>query len=123
MESGSGSQIGFALVAILVVLIGIVVLTQIQIRKQYTFMSPLPPDAVLQNAARAVGGGQGQYDAAGDLSVPFRNGIMSISAEPTNGGTAVHVWLSRYPFFGANGMQVMSYQRNVGRVRRAVQAS
>lgn len=110
------------IIGFFVLLLAIVILVQFQIRKQYHFPSNLDPETALQAAARGAGGGSSFIDAAGQLSVPYRNGIMSVAAEPTPEGSMVHVWLSEYPFWGANGFQVMGYQRAVKRVRRSVGA-
>jgi len=108
------------IVAIIVV---ILVVVQLQIRRQYDLESPLPPDAAASNISRAIGGGVALFDAAGDLSIPFNGGILSVALEPVGTGSNLHVWLSQYNFISANGFQVLAYKGKVSKIRRAVSGS
>ena len=111
----AGLVIGLILASIVVVLI----LVQVQIRKQHHFDSPLPPEAVIASVSRAVGGGSAYRDATGDLSIPFNGGILSVAIEPAGAGSSLHVWLSQYNFLAANGFQVLAYRNRVAKIRNA----
>ena len=116
-------DVGVVIGLIIAVVVIVLVVVQIQIRRQHRFESPLPPEMAVANISRSIGGGEALVDAAGDLSIPFNDGILSVAIEPASGGSSLHVWLSRYNFFGANGFQVLSYKRAVSKIRRAVNAS
>ena len=105
------------------ILIGVVVLLQKQIRHQYRLKSSMSSEGAVQAISRAVGGGQAYVDAGGDLAVPFRNGICSIAITPSDDGIEIHVWLSQYPFLAANGFQVMGYKSLVRRIQRSTAGS
>ena len=111
------------IVLILLICIGIVVLVQIQVRKQYYIDTRLNPEAALQVAARTIGGGEAILDAAGDLSIPLRAGTLSVSATPSASGTQVQMWLSSFPVLGVDGRYVAAYKRRVKKVRRALSAA
>lgn len=116
-------EVGTVLIIVAVAIVAILVLVQIQIRKQYDFATSMPPEQAAQVISRAVGGGQALIDAAGDLSIPYRDGTLSVAIAETGPGSEIHVWLSQYRFLAANGFQVMGYKRKVSKIKRAVGAS
>ena len=117
----SSGSVGPTLLFIAVLIVVGLIIIQVQIRKQYATHSRLDPEDALMAAARAYGGGQSFRDAAGDLSLPFRDGILSVSAEPDGmGGSEVHIWLSSYAFLQTNGFQVLHYRHEVKKLMRAV---
>lgn len=116
-------DIGLIFGLLLAFIVVTLVVVQIQMRKQHYMESPLAPDVAVASVSRSVGGGEAFFDAAGDLSIPFRDGILSVAVEPAASGSRVHVWLSQYNFFNANGFQALAYNGRVSKIRRAVQAA
>lgn len=105
---------------VIIALIGIVVLVQFQIRKQYEVQTDLGADDAFSAIARSLGGGLAQTDAAGDLVIPFRGGLISVAQVLSGEVVVLRVWISRFGFFGADGRDVLAYKRTVRRIRRAV---
>lgn len=104
-------------------LVAIVVLVQFQIRKQYEITTQMDPDDAFASIARTLGGGYADVDAAGDLSLPFRGGIISVSRQIHGDAVLLGVWISRFGFFAANGRDVMAYKYAVRKIRKAVLAA